>query len=316
MNKKIKKLAVLIPYRGIGDIIFHLPLLKTLYKNYNNKITIVTDKANKARDVFKREKFIKRIIYCNFNRGAILEKFCIFIELKRIIDALKVDILILTNPSKRLVLPVFFSNAKNKIYLGVKWNYFFFTKQKNWYKKNLAIHLKNLIYYLKLKNPDFSYKLDNSWKIICKNKNLKKKSIFISLDSHFNHNNWDINNFIKIIDSIKNKSIFINTSPSHFDIFRKYLIKYKNKKNIKITSNFSLNKLIQTISCCEIIIGNESGPVCIGAALNKKVLSIYNDKTSKPESKIISKKIKYFNTSKLNTTKIINAINKYIIKNS
>ena len=89
-----------------------------------------------------------------------------------------------------------------------------------------------------------------------------------------------------------------------------------NLETIKITSNFSLNKLIQTISCCEIIIGNESGPVCIGAALNKKVLSIYNDKTSKPESKIISKKIKYFNTSKLNTTKIINAINKYIIKNS
>ena len=46
------------------------------------------------------------------------------------------------------------------------------------------------------------------------------------------------------------------------------------------------------INECDVIIGNESGPICIGAALNKKVYSLYSKKFSRPESKPISKKIK------------------------
>ena len=60
MNIKIKPIVVIIPHRGLGDVIYHLPLLKTLYKNYNTRITIISNKANKSKDILREEDFLKK----------------------------------------------------------------------------------------------------------------------------------------------------------------------------------------------------------------------------------------------------------------
>ena len=111
-----------------------------------------------------------------------------------------------------------------------------------------------------------------------------------------------------------NTTVFINTSPNNFKFFKSDLNKYVDKNNIIFTSKFSVTKLIKILSNCKIIIGNESGPICIGAALNKKVISIYTKKTTKPESKIISTNIKYFNSTKLNENIIVNSIYRNILQ--
>jgi len=317
MNVKIKKIVVIIPHRGIGDVIFHLPLLKTLHKSYNKRIVIISNKSNKSKSILKEENFLEKIIYFNFNRTNIFNYILRFIKLREIIKNLNADILILTDPSKRLVIPIFFCKANKKVYLGIK-SFGDFLFKKKFKEIPLANHLLNLIKSLELSSPEYSYILNNRWikKKINYGQSLKKPYIFFNLDSHHNHNNWDISGFKKIIDKIKKSaSVFINTSPNNLKFFKKDLKKYLNKSNIIITSKFSIIKLIKTISNCEIIIGNESGPICIGAALNKKVISIYSDKTSKPESGVISKNIKYFNTSKLNKIIIIQKIYKNIKKN-
>ena len=48
----IKTILVIIPYRGIGDLLFHMPLLKGIYNKYQKKIIILTNKANKAKNVY------------------------------------------------------------------------------------------------------------------------------------------------------------------------------------------------------------------------------------------------------------------------
>ena len=53
---------------------------------------------------------------------------------------------------------------------------------------------------------------------------------------------------------------------------------------------------------------NESGPVCLGAALKKEVHSIYIPIHTAPESKIISNKIHYYNADEENDETIINKI--------
>lgn len=317
MNLGIKTIVVIIPHRGIGDAIYHLPLLRSLYKNYDFKIIIISNKMNKSKHIFKEENFLKKIIYFDFDRTNIFNYILKFIKLRGIINNLNVDILILTDPSKRLVIPIFFLKAKKKIYLGIKSFKDFLFKKKNFREIPLANHLINLIKSLKLKNPEYSFKLSKKWnrEKFNYNKSLKKPYVFFNLDSHHNQNNWNINGFKKIIDKIKNATIFINTSPNNLKFFKRNINTYINKKNIIITSKFSIIKLIKLISYCKIIIGNESGPICIGAALNKKVISIYTDKTTKPESKIISKNTKYFNTSKFNENKIINNIYKNILWN-
>ena len=317
MNIKIKTIVVMIPHRGLGDVIYHLPLLKTLYKNYNTRITIISNKANKSKDILREEDFLKKIIYFNFNRTNFFNYILKFIKLRRILNGLNAEILILTDPSKRLVIPIFFCKAKIKIYLGVKTFKEFLFSKKIFRQIPLANHLLNLIKSLKLNNPEYSFKLSKHWnkKKINNNRSLKKPYIFFNLDSHHNQNNWNVEGFKKIIDKIKNTTVFINTSPNNFKFFKNYLNKYVDKNNIIFTSKFSVTKLIKILSNCKIIIGNESGPICIGAALNKKVISIYTEKTTKPESKIISTNIKYFNSTKLNENIIINSIYRNILRN-
>jgi ADP-heptose:LPS heptosyltransferase len=62
------KIAVIIGARGIGDLIYHLPLLKSLHQSYNEKLIIFSNRANKAKEVFKDEKFFKKIIYIDNHR--------------------------------------------------------------------------------------------------------------------------------------------------------------------------------------------------------------------------------------------------------
>ena len=141
MNTKIKTILVIIPHRGIGDVIYHLPLLKTLYKNYNTKITIISNKENKSKDILKEEGFLREIIYFNFNRTNIFDYFLKFIELRKTINNLNTDILILTDPSKRLVIPIFFCKAKEKIYLGTNSFKDVFLTKKNLEKFLLQVTL-------------------------------------------------------------------------------------------------------------------------------------------------------------------------------
>jgi ADP-heptose:LPS heptosyltransferase len=317
MNINIKTIVVIIPHRGIGDVIYHLPLLKTLYKNYNTKIIVISNNENKSKNILKKEDFLKKIIYFNFNRTNFFNYILRFIKLKRILNNLNAEILILTDPSKRLVIPIFFCKAKKKIYIGIKSFKEFLFKKKNFRSIPLANHLIDLIKSLKFRNPEYSFLLNNYWneKKFNYSHTLNKPYIFFSLDSHHNQNNWNLSGFKKIIDKIKKATIFINTSPNNLKFFRKDLNRFFYKSNVIITSKFSITKLIKIISNCKIIIGNESGPICIGASLNKKVISIYTEKTTKPESQIISKKIKYFNATKLNENTIVNNVYKSILKN-
>ena len=79
-------------------------------------------------------------------------------------------------------------------------------------------------------------------------------------------------------------------------------------KKIIFTYSTEFNKLILIMNSCSFIIGNESGPICIGAALKKNVLSIYYPKHTNRSSKTIYNKVKFFNTDLISTKKIIKNI--------
>ena len=111
----IKKIVFIIPYRGIGDIIFHIPIFKSLFKEYNLKFTIITNKANKADFLIHKENYIEKIVFENFDRENFLKNS---INLIKKVNSLKADLLILTHGSKRLVFPMIVTNAKEKIFLA------------------------------------------------------------------------------------------------------------------------------------------------------------------------------------------------------
>ena len=102
-----KKIILVIPYRGIGDLIFHIPLIRGLYKKYKSKIIIITNKVNKAKSLLANEISIKKIEYINFLRENQFKKSLFFLKK---INSFKSDICILTAPTKRLVIPLLLSN--------------------------------------------------------------------------------------------------------------------------------------------------------------------------------------------------------------
>ena len=283
------KIVLIIPYRGIGDLIFHIPLIRGLSKNYKTKINIITNKVNKAKNLLKNEESINKIEYISFQRENQIKNSYLFYKK---INSLNSDISILTAPSRRLIIPLILSNAKKKIYFKKD-----STKDLSKYIiKQSKIELGNLKF-----NRDYTLKLDQP-KIV-------KKNLFISIDSRHDSNDWGQDYYIELIKQVlKNKSIFkiyINFDPSKIKSFKKIVDQFKSQKRIVFTYSVEFNKLILIMNSCSFIIGNESGPICIGAALKKNVLSIYYPKYTNRSSKTIYKKVKFFNTDIISTKKII-----------
>ena len=105
------KIILIIPYRGIGDLIFHLPLIRGISKEYNTKINIITNKVNKAKNLLSNEESIKKIEYISFQRENQLKNSYLFYKK---INSLNADMCILTAPTKRLIIPLILSNSKKK----------------------------------------------------------------------------------------------------------------------------------------------------------------------------------------------------------
>lgn len=322
MDNQIKKIIVIISYRGIGDAIFHIPLLRALFLKYKRKLIIISNQVNHANEIFKNEIFYKKIINFVFTRGSILNYIKSAFKLLKIINNFNSDLLILTDPSSRIAIPVLLSNSKKKIIAGLIYTRNLFKKKIIFRKKFLPSNLFELKKRLKLKNYFNKYNIKiKEIKKNYRNKKFKYKiKIFFNIDSHHNHNNWGVKNFeFLIAECLKYSSkIFINFSPKNIKMKSDFSFKIKNNKNIIFTYKEKINKIIKLIYECDIIIGNESGPICIGASLNKKVYSLYSKKFSRPESASISKNIKYylFNdiNSKIISKKIITNIKKFLIK--
>jgi len=187
----MKKILVIIATRGIGDLIYHLPLLRSLYESYKEKLIILSNKVNHSKEVYKFETFYKEIIEFENTRFGFFKTLKTINNLKNIINKCNVDQLILTASPRRLMMPVYLSDVKEKIIFGQ--GKFFFTKDNKYqylthadkimkYTEDLNLPIKVINFYLtqsNLKNID----------------NFKKKSlIFVNLDSHHDQNNWNIKN--------------------------------------------------------------------------------------------------------------------------
>ena len=284
----IKKIIIIIPYRGIGDLIFHIPFFKGISLKYKSKLMIFTNSANKAKNLLKNEKYIKNIEYLSFQRE---KQFLNSLNLLKKINQLKPDLCVVTAHSKRLSVPLLISNAQKKI---------FFKKDNT---KDLSKYIFN---QSKISFPSVNFKNNFSLKYP---KNKRKDKIFISIDSHHDTNDWDEINYIKLIKKIldlsKIKKVFINFSPSKLKKFKLIMNTFVNSKKVIFTYNKKFDDVIRIINSCYYIIGNESGPICIAASFKKIIFSIYFPKHTNKSSKTIYDKVKFYNTNILSSKNII-----------
>ena len=292
----MKKTLVIIAARGIGDLIYHLPLLRSLYESYKEKLIILSNKVNHSTEVYKFETFHKEIIEFENTRFSFFKTLKTITNLKNIINKCSVDQLILTANSRRLMIPVYLSNVKNKIIFGK--GSFFFSKNNKY--QNLT-HADKIMRYTE--DLNLSNKINNFFltKPNFKNiDNFQKQHIFINIDSHHDQNNWNIKNYINIIFQLLSYdiNIYINFSPSKLHFLKLLPKEIINSNKVTLTHNKTISEIIQIINYCDSVVGNESGPICLAASFKKEVHSIYLPIHTKPESQIISDKTIYYNAEK------------------
>ena len=290
------KILLIIPYRGIGDLIFHIPLIRGIYKKYNSKINILTNKVNRAKNLLRNENTVDKIFYVNFQReNQIINSYKLLVK----INSFNSDLCILTSPSKRLIIPLLFSNSKKKLFFK---------------KKSIKDLSKYLIDQSNEILPEINFSKNYSLNISGSYINLE--NIFISIDSRHDQNDWDKNNFITLLRKItlikKFKKIYVNFDPSKVRNFRSVINTFRANKKIHFTYSLNFNELLKIMNSCKYIIGNESGPICIGASMKKNVISIYYPKHTFKSSKTIYEKVRFFNTDVDNSNYIISKIINYL----
>ena len=310
----MKKSLVIIAARGIGDLIYHLPLLRSLYESYKEKLIIISNKVNHSKEIYKYETFYEKIIYFENTRFPFFKTLKTIINLKNLINQFNADQLILTGSPRRLMMPVYLSNVKKKIIFGE--GNFLFSKDK---KYQHLTHAEKIIKYtddlnLPVKNKNFFL---TSNQVIEKDRDRNNVvKLFITLDSHHDQNNWGLKNYITMISKIiqYNVKIFINFSPSKLYFLDQIPKKIINSNKIKFTHNKNILEIMNIINSCTFVIGNETGPICLGASLKKEVHSIYLPIHTKPESQIIKGKVFYYNIKEESDESIINKIMSSVLK--
>ena len=303
----MNNILVITGARGIGDLIYQLPLLRSLYSTYNKKLILISNRVNKAKEVYKYEDFYSEIIDFDHERYSPIKTISKIGSFLNLINKYNSDLVILTSNTTRLMLPVFFSNCKKKIIFGTKNSLLLKDKSMDHltncekiisYTHKLDLNIKEESFFL---NPPISRKTTEI---------RHNKTIFINIDSHHDQNNWPIDNFIKIIENLLsiNKKVFLNFAPSKEYFLKEIPMKLLNNTNFLCVHKKTISELIEIINSSDVVIGNESGPICLGASLKKKVHSIYLPIHTRPESQAIGGDITYYNTDLINNNKIIKLI--------
>ena len=107
----MNKIIVFSGARGIGDLIYQLPLLRSLYLTYKTKLILISNEVSKSQEVYKYEDFYSEIINFDNTRYSIFKTFIKIKSLVNLLNKYEADLLILTSNTTRLMLPTYLSNA-------------------------------------------------------------------------------------------------------------------------------------------------------------------------------------------------------------
>ena len=296
-----KKIAILIPHKGLGDLIFHYSFIKSIHKYHNKSITLFVNKSSKGDLIFKKNKIIKKVVNINLRRPN--KFFYLFKIIKVFLKLYKYnfDTLYYTGNNKwhKISFKLLMIFKDFKIY-NYKNNEKYIINFLNYFLKK--INIKNLT------NNNLNIKDNVSVDFIKTLKSYKKPWIFLSIDTSEDQLQIPEKFLIKVINKLDKKygSIFINTS--HKNINKTSFL--KNQKIIK-TTKFDILEINHIIKRCKQFIGNESGPAIL-ACLYKKKSIIFLNKNIIAESKMMpnieNREYYYIEKIKKDSTNLINSI--------
>ena len=285
------KIAVVYSHHKLGDLIWQLPYLKSISKNFNLPITLITRPKTQAKDILKDNDYISEVFYCEFRKK--LWYFVEIFNLYRFFKKEKFSHIFILDKISRPAIAAKLANIKNIIGPGIK-------NQKKWLtNKNFLTNedYRNLDYsdqskkMLEINNykvfetiPSLNIKNETLINIEPKIDTGTKDIVTFGVDSFELFKMWFEENFAelanKLIEANLANKIYLIASQKNQDIVKK-IMNLSNKNHFSDCSSLNLLQVIKVIKYSNYFVGNNSGPLNLASALGVKAFGlIANDRVS------------------------------------
>ena len=271
-------ICIVYTHHKLGDLIWQLPYIKAISDHHKLKVDLIVRKKTQAKNILKDLDHINLIKYNDFRKG--LYYWIDVAKLMMIYKNNKYTHVYVLDKVNKPAIAAKLCGIKNIIGPGIgnqkKWlTVNKFLSNEDWNlnyseqsQKMLAINSINInnIY------PEITSDL-NRFREGNSDLEKKGKKIAFGIDSFEDYKMWYEEDFVKLADKLYEKNLF--------DYI--YLICGKEKsylaKNIKKLSNKdyfidcsekNLNGIIFALKNSKFLVGNNSGPINLAAALNVK----------------------------------------------
>ncbi len=291
MKQKTLKIAAVYSHHKLGDLIWQLPYLNSISKNFNLSITLITRSKTQAKDILKDHDFISEVFYCEFRKK--IWYFFEILNLYRFFKKEKFSHVFLLDKISRPAIAAKLANIKNIIGPGIR-------NQKKWLtNKNFLTDedYQNLDYsdqskkMLEINNykvfetiPSLTIKKESLINIEPKIDTGIKDVVSFGVDSFELFKMWFEESFAelanKLIDANLAKKIYLIAGPQNQHVVKK-IINLSGKNIFFDCSSLNLLQVIKVIKYSNYFVGNNSGPLNLASALGIKAFGlIANDRVS------------------------------------
>jgi ADP-heptose:LPS heptosyltransferase len=285
-----KDIAIFVSAKGIGDIIFHHSFIKSIYNHHKKKIILFVNKSTKADLIFKKNRYIKKVVLIDLRRPNKIFYLSKIINIAIKLHKFNFEKIYYTGNHR------WHKFSFNILSIFKQFRLISFKKDKKLIIPFLESYLKkiNITYY-----SDFNVDVKENVSKNFKKKISRRKKLwaFLSIDTSEDQIKIPNTFLIRIIEILKKKynTIFINTNKQN-----SHKLNFFNDKNIINTSSLNIIEIFYIIKRSEVYIGNESGPSNIAAINNKKCFIFVNKKVLIESSKLpMANKRKYFDIDKI-----------------
>ncbi|WP_440914692.1 glycosyltransferase family 9 protein [Candidatus Pelagibacter sp.] len=273
-----KKICIVYTHHKLGDLIWQLPYIKAISEYYKQKVDLILREKTQAKNILKDIDHINLISYNNFRKGIFY--WVDVIKLIKIYLKYKYTHIYILDKVNKPAIAAKLSGIKNIIGPGIG-------NQKKWLTE------KN---YLTTEDWNLSYS-EQSQKLLSINSipvrdiypeikvnierfrngnsdlEIKGKKIAFGIDSFEDYKMWFEEDFIKLAEKLYEKKLFdyiYLICGKEKSYLADNIIKLSNKNYFINCSNKNLNGIIFALKNSNFLIGNNSGPINLAAALGVK----------------------------------------------
>ena len=275
MNKKI---CIAYTHHKLGDLIWQLPYIKAISEYHNQKVDLILREKTQAKNILKDITHINLISYNNFRKGIFY--WVDVIKLIKIYLKNKYTHIYILDKVNKPAIAAKLSGIKNIIGPGIgnqkKWltvknflttqdarlNY---SEQSQKILKINSIPINNIYPEIKINLERF--KTENL------DLEIKGKKIAFGIDSFEDYKMWYEEDFVELADKLYEKKLFdyiYLICGKEKSYLADNIIKISNKNYFINCSNKNLNGIIFALKNSGFLVGNNSGPINLAAALGVK----------------------------------------------